>query len=1148
MFHRALGPLVLCPFALASVLLNSPLALGQGSTPEAAAEANKPAEKEAAKDASWDVDHPQGLTAEREAAIDTDEGTWINLDVSPDGSTIVFDFLGDLYTIPIAGGEAKRLTSGLSWDMQPRFSPDGQRIAFTSDRAPTNGDNIWTINADGSEPKQITKEKFRLVCNPDWTPDGTSIVARKHFTSRRSLGAGEMWLYHASGNSGSMDGLQLTTRPTEQKDVNEPAFSPDGKYLYYSLDATPGGEFEYNKDSNTEIYCVDRLDLAKGETVRLISGPGGAVRPTPSPDGKRLAFVRRIREKTALFVMDLNSQRVRPVYDQLERDMQEAWAIHGVYPGFSWTPDSRSIVFSAKGKIRRIDADAVFTPGSDAAATVIPFRVKDTRTVREALRFPIEVAPDEFPVRVLRWVEVSPKGDRVVFQALGRLYVRDLPDGKAVPLTKAEGRLEHFPAWSRDGSKIAFTTWDDEKLAEVRVLDAATGAETVITTEPGHYVHPTFSPDGSKVAFGKASGGFITDPSWSDEPGVYWAPASGGAAPKRITTKGTQPQFGADNDRVFLMTVASEKDRDRRSLISMRLDSTEERTHFVSENATQYAVSHDGKWCAFTERFNVYITPMVGTGRSVDIGPKSSAFPLAKVSKDAGENLHWTGGPGDAAQLHWSLGPTLSTVSVKDAFAFLQGQAPEKPADAATTTDLGWKHPAAKPGGSIAMVHARVLTMKGDEALDNHTVIVQGNRIVAVVPDQSNTVANVRPIADVIIDCTGMTVMPGFVDVHAHGPQGTQHGVIPRANWGRYADLAFGVTTVHDPSNDTNTIFAASEMQKAGLIVAPRTYSTGTILYGAAGSFKAEIDSLDDARFHLRRMQAVGAFTVKSYNQPRRDQRQQVLAAAKELGMMVVPEGGSTHTHNFTMVADGHTGVEHTLPLEVIYKDVTQFWKPSGVGYTPTMGVGYGGISGENYWYDTTDVWRDQRLMNFTPRFVVEPRSVRRTKAPTEDYNHFALARICKALNDIGIGVNIGAHGQLAGLAAHWETWMLAQGGMTNFECLRAATINGARYIGLDKDIGTVEAGKLADLIILAADPSKDIRGTATIRQVMLNGRLYDSMTMAQVQPTPTPGPRWFFQNASAGRGIQAWTMQCAGCGHCGAGCVDKPWDESGYR
>ncbi len=1134
-------------FVLATLSLALALDVARGADEPAkgASPAGTDTQPDAKKDApKWNVDKPEGLGAAKDAVIDADEGTWMNLDLSPDGSTIVFDFLGHLFAVPAAGGEARPLTTGEAWDMQPRYSPDGTRIAFTSDRTGDGGkggDNVWTIKADGSDPRQITKESFRLLSSPDWTPDGQYIVARKHFTSHRSLGAGEMWLYHASG---TFEGLQLTTRPTEQKDVNESAYSPDGKYLYYSLDATPGGSFEYNKDSNEQIYAVDRLDLVKGETTRFISGPGGACRPTPSPDGKSVAFVRRIREKTALFIMDIASQRVRPIYDQLERDMQETWAIHGVYPAFSWTPDSKSIVFYAKGKIRKISADAELKPGSDAAATVIPFHVKTTRTVHDANRFPITVAPDEFDVKMIRWPEVSPKGDKVVFQALGHLYTRDLPTGQPKRLMKDDSRFENFPAWSRDGSKIVFTTWNDEKLADVHVLDLASGKETVITSEPGHYVDPVFSPDGAKVVYGKVSGGFLTDPAWSDEPGLYWASSSGGSKPVRITKTGMYPQFGADPDRVFVTTFTSDKENDKSALISMKLDGTEERTHFNSNNATQYAVSPDGKWCAFAERFYVYMTAMPATGRAIDIGPKTAALPLAKVSKDAGEFLHWSG---DSKSLHWSLGPTLYTRPLTDSFAFLAG-APEKlPEPPATGVSLGFKSKTAKPEGTIAFTHARLLTMNADEVIEDAAVVVKDNRIQTVIPNFSS-VRNIKPIADTIIDCTGKTIMPGFVDVHAHGPQGTQHGVVPQRNWGQYANLAFGVTTIHDPSNDTHNVFAASELGKAGTIVAPRIFSTGTILYGAAGDIKAEIDSLDDARFHLRRMQAVGAFSVKSYNQPRRDQRQQVLAAARELGMMVVPEGGSLLEMNLTMVADGHTGVEHTVPVAKVYNDVTQFWAASTTGYTPTLIVGYGGMSGEYYWYDHDDVWRNQRLTSYVPRWVIEPRSVRRQRAPEEDYNHIQLSGICKSLTDAGVKVNLGAHGQLAGLGAHWELWMLGQGGMTNMQCLRAATINGAHYIGLDKDLGTIEAGKLADFLVLDADPSKDLKNSLSIRHVVANGRVFDSMTMDQTWPVKVKRPAWFFDGLNAARGIQTWSQTCAGCGLCGAGCTDKPWDKSGYR
>jgi imidazolonepropionase-like amidohydrolase len=321
---------------------------------------------------------------------------------------------------------------------------------------------------------------------------------------------------------------------------------------------------------------------------------------------------------------------------------------------------------------------------------------------------------------------------------------------------------------------------------------------------------------------------------------------------------------------------------------------------------------------------------------------------------------------------------------------------------------------------------------------------------------------------------SGKTIMPGIVDVHAHGPQ-AQNGWVPQQSWVNYAAIAFGVTTVHDPSNDTNSIFSASELGKAGMIVAPRTFSTGTILYGAGGNIKAEINSLDDAKSHLRRLQAVGAFSVKSYNQPRRDQRQQVIAAARELKMMVVPEGGSLYEHNMTMVIDGHTGVEHAVPVAHLYDDVLQLWPGTKSGYTPTLGVGYGGLFGETYWYQHSNVWENERLLRYVPREVVDPRSRRRLMAPEDDFNHMELAQSVKKLNDRGVSIQLGAHGQMQGIAPHWEMWMFVQGGMTPMAALRAATISGAKYLGLDKDVGSLETGKLADLVVLERNPLENI-------------------------------------------------------------------------
>ncbi|HYK05200.1 MAG TPA: amidohydrolase family protein [Thermoanaerobaculia bacterium] len=1046
----------------------------------AVAPATEPEKKEEKK---WDVANPPGPSYD--VNIDTAEGTWMSLDVSPDGREIAFDLLGDIYVMPIGGGTAKAIATGVAWDMQPRYSPNGKWIAFTSDRS--GGDNIWYANRDGSNPKQVSKETFRLLTQPAWSPDSDYLVARKHFTSERSLGAGEMWLYHRTGG----DGLQLTKKRTDQKDSGEPVFSPDGKYVYFSDDATPGAIFEYNKDPNDQIYVIQRLDRETGEIDRYVTGPGGSIRPTPSPDGKTLAFIRRVRYKTTLFVRDLESGRETPLFDGLDRDMQETWAVHGVYPSMAWTPDSKSLVFWAAGKIHRIDV-------ASKQVANIPFHVTGTRRVQEAVRFPVEVAPQNFDVRMLRWVEVSPRGNQVLYQALGHIYIKDLPGGTPRRLTKQNDHFEFYPSWSRDGRFIVYTTWNDETFGSLRVVPATGGEGRVISSKPGHYLEPAFSPDGSRIVYRTSGDGFLRPGLYGENQGIYVVPAADGKA-TLVTKKGALPAYGATNDRIFFMTFEAEG---KRAFRSIDADGSDEREHAISAFATEFALSPDEKWLAWTENFDAHITPFLRTGKSIEVGPKMSAVPVSTVTRDAGEYLHWSG---DATRLYWSLGPELFSRDIKDAFAFLEGAPATLPPAPTAGVNIGFSRPYDVPTGSVAFTNARIITMRGDEVVENGTIVVNGNRIAAI----GTNVA--VPAGAKVIDAAGKTIMPGIVDVHWHGSMGSDQ-IIPQQSWINYASLAFGVTTIHDPSNDTAEIFSSAEMQRTGQIVAPRIFSTGTILYGAKAPFKADVNSLEDALSHLRRMKAVGAFSVKSYNQPRRDQRQQILEAARQLNMMVVPEGGSLFQHNMTMVVDGHTGIEHSIPVSKIYGDVVQLWGKTRTGYTPTLVVGYGGNWGENYWYQKTDVWADERLQTFVPRRILDPRARRRVMVPEDEHNHLDNARIANQLHDAGVNIQLGAHGQREGLAAHWEMWMFQQGGMSPHASLRAATLDGARYLGFDRDLGSLETGKLADLIVLDRNPLENVRNTHSVRYTMVNGRLFDSATMNEIGNHPRTRKPFYFQ------------------------------------
>lgn len=1033
------------------------------------------------KESTWNVNAPANAPLVQ-VKVDVNEGTWMNLSVSPDGKYIVFDLLGDIYQIPVTGGEAKPLAQGIAWQMQPVYSPDGKHIAFTSDG--DGGDNIWIMDADGKNPRTVTQETFRLLNSPAWSPDSQYLVARKHFTASRSLGAGEVWLYHVAGG----EGVKLTERPNEEKDLGEPAYSPDGRYIYFSQDDTPGKTFHYSKDSVNGIYKIKRYDTQTGEIEVLIEGTGGAIRPTPSPDGTKLAYIKRDDFQSSLYLLDLKSGETTKLFGELDRDMQETWAIHGVYPTMAWTQDNKDIFFWAKGKINRLNV-------ANKTLTDIPFSVKTELAIQPSVRFKQDIDKDVFDVKMLRMAQVSPDGSKVAFEALGKIWLKSLPDGRMSRLTDLDKNIaELYPQWSRDGKNIVFTTWNDQDQGTVQVISAKGGKPKQLTSEPGKYVEPTFSPDGELVVYRKTQGGNLTPRTWSQEPGLYKVDIKGKQNSK-ISTDGYQAQFGANADRIFFMNSSEDETP---QLSSINLDGFDKRVHYSSKHATEFRVSPDGEQLAFAERFKVWVTPFAKHGETVEIGPNASNLPVSQLSARAGESISWNS---KSDQLYWTLGPELYQAKVDTQYRD-KGEKAQP-----SIIDLGFTEKADVPRGTIAFVGGKVITMENDQVIDNGVVIVKDNHIVAVGD------ANVAIPKDAqIIDIKGKSIMPGLFDAHAHGPQADDE-IVPQQNWVLYSGLSLGVTTIHDPSNDTTEIFAASEQQKAGNIVGPRIFSTGTILYGAnAPGYTSHIDSLDDAKFHLERLKKVGAFSVKSYNQPRRNQRQQVIAAARELEMMVVPEGGSLLQHNLSMVADGHTTIEHSLPVGSIYNDIKQFWSQTQVGYTPTLVVAYGGISGENYWYDKTDVWAHPRLSMYVPADILQARSMRRPHAPEGHYNHFNVAKVANELNKLGVHPNIGAHGQREGLAAHWEMWMFAQGGMSNMEVLKTATINPATTFGMEQQLGSIKEGKLADLIVIDGDPLADIRVTDRVTHTMVNGKLFDAETMNELNGDKEQRKPFFFE------------------------------------
>jgi Tol biopolymer transport system component/imidazolonepropionase-like amidohydrolase len=1056
------------------------------------------AQEKKEKPKNWDVNNPHEDWRYNSFQLNTTEGTWMNLDVSPDGKTIVFDLLGDIYKMPISGGTTTNLRSGLAYEVQPRFSPNGKYISFTSDAE--GGNNIWVMTADGKDSKSITKEKMRLLNNAVWTPNGKSLVARKHYTSQRSVGAGEMWQYPLSGAAG----LQLTKRKNDQQDVNDPSISPDGKYLYYAEDMYPGGFFQYNKDPNKQIYVIKRYNFETGETEQITGGPGGAARPVISKDGKLLAFVKRVRTKSVLYIHELETGKEWPIYENLSKDQSEAWAVFGVYPHFAWMPNNKDLIVWAQGKINRINIDTKQIQN-------IPFQVNQEINLAKTHRVKRNVFEETFTSKMIKDVQTSPNDSTIVFTSLGHIYKKKLPNGIPKRMTTLSD-FEAEPHFSSDGKSVLFVTWNDETLGSIYKVNLDGTNLMKITQEKGIYRTPAYNNDDSKIVYRKESGNGDQGYDYTKKTGIYVANADG-TDPKRVSKSGEFPIFSADDKRIFFQTGGSFFGGLTKKLKSVDLNGKEERSHFSSKLANRLVPSHDNKFIAFIHLHKLFVAPFVMNGSEINLDQNTKSFNVESLSKNAGINLHWSG---DTKNVHWTLGDEYFSKSIvnntTDPFAKTNLVAAEP-----VGIKINLKEKSDIPEGRIAFKNVRIITMKGNQVIEDGTIIINKNKIEKIGKTSDITIPSDAKVYKML----GKTIMPGIVDVHAH-VGAFRNGLSTQKHWQFYANLAFGVTTSHDPSVHTAAAFTLEELQRSGHLVGPRMFSTGFILYGAEGDFKAVVNNLNDARFAIARTKAFGAKSIKSYNQPRREQRQQIMQAARELGVNVVPEGGSNFYSNMSMIFDGHTGIEHNIPVNPVYKDVLSLWKNSKTGYTPTLIVNYGGMNGEMEWYQKSNVWENKTLLKYTPRYVVDTRSRHRIIIPEEEYKngHILTSETVTALAKEGVKVNLGAHGQLQGLGAHWELWMLQQGGLSNHEALKAATINGADYIGMADEIGSLEKGKLADLIVLESNPLENIQNSNSVIYTMINGRLYDVDTMNEIGNYDKKRSKFYFEMEGYNQGV----------------------------
>jgi len=1047
--------------------------------------------------AGWDVTRARGQT--REIDFTTSEGTWMSVDISPDGKWIVFDLLGHVYRVPSAGGEAESLTqgSGVAVNYHPRYSPDGGEIAFVSDRGGQN--NLWVMKADGSDPRPVFTDMETQIVEPAWTPDGRAIVATRRFqVSSFYVKSDRIWMFPRDGGPP----VQVVGAGRAQW----PSVSPDGRYVYFHISPQQGRD-----------YRLERIDLANGTRQRVTSGepilntafwfyPAGPreVAPELSPDGRWLAFARKVPggavtyrgveygPRTALWLRDLRTGDERIVMDPVTSDAMDFLNNHKlrVFPGYSWAKDGKSLVVSQGGKIRRVWIE-------DGRVETIPFRARVRRTISQQARTVLRIPTDSFDVRAARWPASSPDGRRLVFEAVGQLWLKELPNGRPRPLTSAApDDFELMPSWSPDGQWVVYATWNDEHGGHVWKVRPG-GRPQRLTQQTGEYLHPSWTPDGRWIvanrwteALSRPTGDARGDMGWE----LVRLSAAGGAAE---VVRSAGPLVKVEHGPLGMLAAAARGSgaAPRAGVASpyelaVRLrgaDSAGRLALPIVGDPPNVQPSPDGRWIASQQKQNIYLSPASGVAPPLAAQPGGGASGAgAPAGAPAGPRRLTTEG---GAFPRWRNATTLEWVSAGRYFAY------HADGGRFDTVDIGLRLPRDIPRGTIALTGARVVTLDDRTVVENGTVVVRGSRIACVGACDTRGV-------DRGVDLGGKTIIPGFVDLHTHylsqEPEGRvwQH----RASSARY--LAYGVTTTNDPGSSTPEVaFAIGEMVEAGRIVGPRTTNSEHYLRGWGDV--QQIDSLAEAVRTVNRLADRGAVRLKIYHPPYRAQRQMIIEAARRRGVTVTTEG---HDLGFLLgaVMDGAAGWEHWLQYVPIYGDVATFFGQAKAHYSAQLyRSGYGHLPGVEYWLSRSDLWRDPKVQRFSPWQQTVSKRVFSNK-PLREYSFPILAQGIADIKKAGGYVAVGSHTEQEGLDTHWEVWSFALA-MPPMDALEGVSMHGAHFLGLENEIGSITAGKLADLMVLNANPLDDIRNTAAIAYVMKAGTLYDANTLHELWPRRKP-------------------------------------------
>jgi len=966
----------------------------------------------------------------------TTEFTQPSMAVSPNGQALFFDLIGEIYEVSIAGGSAKKLDLGPGWKSRPTMSPDGNRLAFLSDRA--GPISVWVKDiGNNSGPFEYTQAGDSDVASATWISNSTIVTSNRDLASQvRPRG--------------------LTISTDADHSHMSLASSQRSSFLESSLSSSPKGRYLYFKRGT-----INRLDRTTGvETVEI--DDTAASEPKISPSGESLAYVMNVNGNRTLFFKDLRSGRKHKTRCILERQIiqQSNMPLDASY---AFLPSGNEVVYGRVGNIYR----CLF--GGE------PRRIPIQAAVRSEISQPATNASSRSGSAVVRYGAYHPKTGQAAFVAQGRIWMSEAGDERSHRLSEDKD-LEYMPMYSPSGKSLLYVAVSDQRSSQIRIRDIATGSTKALVTESALIANPAWSADGKYIAYLKRQFG----------------QGDGAAELRWVNLKGEGKSFGSvlptsNTDRelpfltwsstgsgVFYTTEYLLGHTTRRELVYHSLSNKISRLYDLDIEILDARLSPNAELVAFQSARGLYIAPTIASDADpISLGLRDIEK-LEPVFRGAAHHFSWA----DNRHLIWSNGGLYLSDLISR---------PRLIANPIVVEDKSSRI------RRVAYVGPRIITMTSQGTIENGLIITADKKLEYV--GRFSAASNL--VGAKIIDLSGKTIIPGLIDVHYHLPAQGVEQTFPLQQR-LFASLAYGVTTVFDPSISTVESSAISEGSHLDQSLSPTFYGSGYPVNGQYGTAnRVFINSYNDALELSTDLARSGAPIIKEYLLGTRTERRWMVQAARSIGVGITAHEQSNLGVKLGLVVDGYTGIEHDIVKQPLYEDVLGFLAKSNVALTPTLGV-----SGEGGEYMLSErPHHNQRYSCLIGKSVRDRKPISSQeialKKYTSGYGSVIAANFAEILNDGG-NVSVGGHGSAPGLDTHWEIWLLAMAGASPSNALRAATFNGARKLGMTDQIGALAAGMNADFVVLNSNPLEDIRSTTDISQVVRHGRTITWPTASQ--------------------------------------------------